>query len=329
MTIRGGAGKEDSENSELQKAKRKAYAKRFAISGLRLVYIMEGQLQNQPKPQTDVAAVRKPAIRTMKSDVQELFKTTKPSLLQIIGQNDSVETSHIPPNIRSKPFLLVVGAVIVAFALVLGGLYIWSRRAPVAVPKIVVPGPIFAVESSRTFSIDLGNSAILHSLLADTHGEEERLGQIKRILVKVSDQSQEHYATFADFVRFYRMSPPRGLTEQTEGSFMPFFFASRDGNRFGIAVKIADPDRVWADMLFWEPSLVYDIRPLFFEDRPETIIAPFEDRTYRNIDWRFQKLSDESDLGVAYTVFPARNILVVTSSKETMETVINRLFDAP
>ena len=67
---------------------------------------------------------------------------------------------------------------------------------------------------------------------------------------------------------------------------------------------------------------------LFFGDEIKPLTSNFEDRTYRNIDWRYIKLSQEKDVGFGYTVFSAGNILVVTTSKAAMEEAINRLFDA-
>jgi hypothetical protein len=65
---------------------------------------------------------------------------------------------------------------------------------------------------------------------------------------------------------------------------------------------------------------------MFFDERTDTIVAPFEDRTYRNIDWRYLKLSQAKDLGIGYGVFPASNVLIFTTGKEGAETTINRLF---
>ena len=81
------------------------------------------------------------------------------------------------------------------------------------------------------------------------------------------------------------------------------------------------------DFIQWEPLLPIAFRPFFFDEKPEGLIAPFQDRSYRNIDWRYIKLSEEEDLGIGYAIFPAKNLLVVATSKETMEIVINRLFE--
>ena len=84
---------------------------------------------------------------------------------------------------------------------------------------------------------------------------------------------------------------------------------------------------MWGDFISWENSLLSDLQPLFFDQKPDVVIAPFEDRTYRNTDWRFLKLSSEKDIGIGYTIFPAGNILILTTGKEAMETTINRLFE--
>ena len=109
---------------------------------------------------------------------------------------------------------------------------------------------------------------------------------------------------------------------------MAFVYTSEQGRRFGLAMETIDLDRTFLDLLSWESSLLADFLPLFFNQKPEAVITPFEDRTFRNIDWRYQKLSQAGDLGIGYALFPAKNLLVITTSKESMETVISRLFSA-
>ena len=133
---------------------------------------------------------------------------------------------------------------------------------------------------------------------------------------------------------------------------MPFLYHGGGETHLGIAVKTRDTARTFRDLLLWESSLAVDLLPLFNGLNVKPTDALFEDRTYRNIDWRFLRLSTietpsvesgttttssdlplaelgpKKDIGLGHAVFPARNIAVVTTSKEAMETVIGRLFDS-
>ena len=274
------------------------------------------------------AVSRRPGIRTMKSDAQEYFKTSKPSLLDLVGKQTEVRPSDFEPKKKLNVFPIVLGALILIGAGTLAYFFLLPARHAEEVKKLVPPTPFFATESSRTITVGVNNREQFLRLMTDSFIESERFGTIKRILIKLQEDSRERFALFSDFKDLYRMAPPPALLSRLDPPFMTFLYSSKEGSRFGLAVRIQDPDRVFFDMLSWESSIVLDMRPLFFGESPEGPLTAFEDRTYRNIDWRYQKLSSTKDLGLGYAIFPAKNLLVIAISKETMETIINRLFDA-
>lgn len=268
----------------------------------------------------------------MKSDVDELFKTTKPSFLQIVSQEarrTPLQAEHKTKSFK-KPLIAAVILLIIGGGTVGGYLFFSGSAEEEPARRAVPPAAFFATESSRAISADMKKRNDFVRLLDDSYREEERGGTMKRILMKVTDGPQERYATFTDVASLMRLAIPQNLSSRAGGDAMTFFYYQKEGAspRFGVSSRITDFDRTWRDLLAWESTALGDLRPLFFSEKVEAAITPFEDRTYRNIDWRYQKLSGERDLGIAYTVFPAKNILVIASSKEMMETVINRLFDA-
>ncbi len=282
----------------------------------------------------DPSHERKPAIRTMKSDVETLFKTTKPSLLDLVGREAAAGARHLPIPRREfiSPHFLILLLGGMALALGAGGAAWWflapSSSLPLTSQKLIPPAPFFATESSRTVTADIRDRSSFMSLMQDAARETEREGTAARIILKVRDGEEERFATLGDIFGLYGITPPEWFFSEVESPPMLFFWYGSGGPRFGFALRIRDPDRVFSQMLAWESSLFIDARPFLFQESPEAIVAPFEDRTYRNIDWRFLKLSQTEDLGMGYTVFPVGNILVFTTAKGEMETVINRLFDA-
>jgi len=295
---------------------------------------MEGQIQNKQKAAADeTRSMRNPAIRTMKSDVQELFKTTKPSLIQIIGKEaEASREAYRPENKRNYKTLIIIAGALALLASAAGVFFFFYpfgfSEDKIIPAKPTLPPPYFAVETSRTISMGAEDRALFLRLFTDSYKEPEREGQIKRVVIKLQEGERERFADLHDFFEFYKIVPTKNFLGRLSPPLMTFVYYGRDGNRVGFAIKTNDPDRTLADMLAWEPSLLTDFRPLFFGEKSGTSIIPFEDRTYRNIDWRYQKVFDDKDLGIAYTIFPAKNLLVVTTGKEAMETVINRLFDA-
>lgn len=279
----------------------------------------------------------------MKSDAEELMKTEKPSLIKIAAESRRpVSIPGIPVPKRPMSFIMI-GAIIAGLILLGGGglavFYAYrSRISPVKSPDDIItpdqtrippPTPYFATETSRTITVKKTDRAEFARLMADTWHEKEREGTVKRIIIKVQDGPIERFATLGDFFELWRIAPPQEIVNQASGMLMAFMYAGPTGNRLGFAVRTDEPERTFAHMLRWEPSLLAQATPLFFDERAGSILSSFfEDRTWRNIDWRYMKLSPEKDIGIGYLIFPVGDLFVFTTSKEATEAVINRLFDA-
>ncbi|MFY9462772.1 MAG: hypothetical protein WAP52_01150 [Candidatus Sungiibacteriota bacterium] len=291
----------------------------------------------QQKQNSAAPAVPKIAIRTMKTDAEEFLKTNKPSMTQMIGHG----SQPLNPNARLAKKLPIRAIVILTMVILLagGGAFLFLRgvsltaspsknQTGTTLTRTPPPPAYFATETSRTISVKKQDQQEFTRLMNDAWHEKEREGTVKRIIIKVQDGPNERFATLANFFDLWRIAPPQELLDLADQNLMVFMYSGITGNRLGFAVKARDQDRMFAAILRWEPSLLAQITPLFFDERTDTIVAPFEDRTYRNIDWRYLKLSQAKDLGIGYGVFPVGSVFLFTTSKEAAETVINRLFDA-
>jgi len=295
--------------------------------------------QSSQQKQNSGSPAEKPriAIRTMKTDAEELIKTTKPSLIQTLGREQRPFTPTVGAA-RKLPIRLIAVIIVIVLALGGGALLLMRGVSLVSTPaknqtgavltRAAPPPAYFATETSRTISVKKKDRGEFLRLMNDAWHEKEREGTVKRILIKVQDGPNERFATLTDFFELWRIAPPQELLDLADRNLMVFMYAGAGGNRLGLAVRARDTERMFAAMLRWEPSLLAQITSLFFDERADTIVVPFEDRTYRNIDWRYLKLSQNKDLGIGYAVFPAGNMFLFTTSKESMETSVNRLFDA-
>lgn len=287
----------------------------------------------KPPPQPSPSKTNNPAaIRTMKSDLDRLFQTAPPSIAQRITRpgavNPAVKQAH-----KNAAVYVILGVMLVLFIIAgAGAYYFWDTLFPPPPPieriKPVPPAPLFATESSRTIDIPQTDRQQFIKLMADSMKEFERNGTMKRILVKLSDASGEHFITLSDFFEFYHITPPESLIKRLDANPMIFVHTASSGTRLGFAVKTNDASRTLRDMLDWEADMRTDFNPLFFGIKLAPVSLTFEDRSYHNIDWRYLKLSSETDIGIGYGIFPAKNMLIIGTSKELMETVISRLFDA-
>jgi len=299
---------------------------------------MPPEQTSQQKQDSAAGAGPKIAIRTMKTDAEELIRTTKPSLIQTLAREQR-SLPGAPPMSSGKRFpalaIGIIAVLIAAFAtagfFVVRGLIAASAPAkntsssstPLRTPP---PPAYFATETARTISVKKQDRQEFSRLMNDAWHEQERAGTVKRIIIKVQDGPNERFATLTDFFNLWRIAPPQELLDFADPNLMVFMYAEASGNRLGFAVRTRDSERMFAAMLRWEPSILMQITPLFFDERTDTIVAPFEDRTYRNIDWRYLKLSPDKDTGIGYSTFAANNLFIFTTSKESVETAINRLF---
>lgn len=273
-----------------------------------------------------------PAIRTMKSDIERLFKTAPPSVAQMIGKIGPATTAARRQT-KIVGIYLWLGIMIVMFLGIGGTAYyfrtlLFPPSAITEIKKALPPAPFFATESSRTIVIAQTDRQQFIKLMEDAMKEGERDGTLARVLIKFTDTPDERFANINDFFGFYHITPPENFLKRLESPFMTYVLTTSEGTRLGLGVHTKDTNRTLRDMLDWEPKMLESLRPLFFNKQLVPLTPLFEDRSYRNIDWRYLKLSADTDIGIAYTVFPAENVLVITTSKGLMETVINRLFGA-
>lgn len=283
---------------------------------------------------------KKPAIRTMESDIDRLFGETKPSLIQMMGKDDvasairqpvSMSTSWRTPKNTFALLLLIL--IILVSGGTAGYLYLTRNSTPNNSPPkpspaaSLAPPPLFTAERVHTAYGSLDNTTSLRQQIEDIVLAKEQEGTFTYVPIKLQEGIKERFATAKDFWGLYHANPPTNLLLSLDDDIMPFVYYSSDGPRFGFAFKSRDQERTLRGLLDWEPSLLRDMTPLFFKETPVIIVAPFENRTFRNIDWRFLSLSQTEDLGIAHSLFSSERIMIVVTSKEAMETIIYRLYE--
>lgn len=289
----------------------------------------------QPSPPPESTRARDPAIRTMRSDVEGLFQKNQPSVAQMMAQTQT------PPREKIKfrfhfPFSYKIFAVLGAVIILAGFIYFFPSFFPKAFPGAQKPPAtqpagtsvaFFSTESVTPLTIQLDHVPFFTEIKSVVKASD-RQKTIRKIVIQfvATQKTPARIASVSDFFNLYRITAPSQFLERLYPDFMPFVFYGKTGGRFGFLMRTKDPARTLRDVISWEKSLARDFDPFLF-DAPVTQISPsFEDKTYRNIDWRFLHLSKDQDLGIAYTLFPAKDYLIFTTSKEAMETVIDRIF---
>lgn len=271
----------------------------------------------------------------MQSDVERLFSESKPPLASIM--NWGRETSHAKQyaalqTVPHKPkavFFIAFSLTMFVLASVFGYWFFFMRIKPAVkpTPAATTPPPLFFTEQVATAGGTLENKVFLLQTIESAVLSSAPEGSFAYIPVKLRKEEGEYFVGAEDFFALYGIQPPPDFFLAHESFIMPFVYYSAEGPRFGFLMKSRDPKRTLQNMLIWEPSLFKNMFPLFFKETPNAVVAPFENKTFRNIDWRLLKLSDTKDIGIAYAIFPAKKALIVTTGQDAIETVINRLYE--
>lgn len=277
-----------------------------------------------------------PGIRTMQSDITEYVKREKPSLIQILTKQAECKPEEPADNERKRsltiPPMVLAGTVVLVLMSIAGfGMY-WYFSQPATEPSspetqsLAVPQPLITVEKTETHVI-AESAAGLRQILNTTSQNREQLGSLMRlVLEKKNNAGVLSLFTTEEIFNILGVLPPAQITDSlTDKPFIAVYF-SNEGPRTIFAAESRGLDRTFTGMLNWESAIQRDWET-FFLGKPFTPrIAPFMDKTFSNLDYRFMEF--EPGFGIGYFVFPPKNILVIATSEETIHTAISRLLEA-
>jgi hypothetical protein len=279
-------------------------------------------------------------IRTMASDQGAI----PPQKIQPREPTSSPKPEPEKKRHRGLPvlFLLVIIVLVLAGMAYLYRSLIFTGGEPPIV-RLDPPAPYFGIETSQTLTITEDNRPDFKNLIQAALSQEERKGSFKRLLILLKTPTGDRYAELRDLFSFFNVAPTSFSFTPIEPSLMTFAYFGNDGPHFGFIAKTNDRERVLSAMARWEETLAQDFEPFYLD---ATLSKPgiFEEYSYRNTRYKYlpsagsgQDPSADSEQnpsasgsgrGIAYMVFPAEKYLVVTTSRESMERIIERLFDA-
>lgn len=274
-----------------------------------------------------------PGIRTMKTDVAEYLKETKPSLLSILTREMKLDETMPEPGYKLKthPRWLSFLAVLIIVLLFAGGgygifIYFKGGEGGNGGGIIIPPKPIFATEKTRTI-LARDDADLLRNL--QTLGDEnERDGLITKLDMRMLETKEATPLTPEVFLKIIGAKPPSEFYANHTSALNTFLYSDRGFSRFGMLLGTRNGSRSLQQMLSWEPTIQRDLEPLFLGRLPESTVGVFTDKRYRNINYRFLALSRSEDLGIGYFLFDVKKYFIITTSEKAIEVIINRLFEA-
>lgn len=284
-----------------------------------------------PSPQGSAPPRRPPAIRTMRSDVSEFLKSGRPSLVSLLTRELASEAGRFPGRRRPRAALRLLAAAVALAAVLAAGLFALLGRSrappPTSAPEAALPPPAIFYEA--TSEVTIGNGAELPRRLSEAGQSAQPVGSFRRLSIRLGSAAARRPPALAEFLLFIgaRSLAESDLGGAAEGPPQFFVYRGQSGPRFGLIVGVRSPARPLAALFSAEPSLVTELTPLFLAGPPPATLGGYEDRTYRNLDYRYLPLDPAQDLGLGYLYFPANRRIIIATSEETVRLTVNRLLE--
>ena len=281
---------------------------------------------------------------TLKDDLQDVVKDKNISLVRAValeqekrqGQERILHRDTSAPVKSSRKTLIMVSAVVLialGAAAVYGVYIIMNQRAVSA----VAPADTSLIFAERTIAFPMGAqspSDIKRELAQARQPSNAQFGSITRIVPTVKDTatdgtSQDRPATTGEFMQALGSSAPSDFIRSLGDKFF-LGIHTVDKNAPVLVISVTSYERAFAGMLAWEPTMNYDLSPLFTPVQSQILDASglsvtrqFQDKVRNNYDVRV--LVDDAGTPQLLYLFPTRNILVIAESPNSFVEILSRL----
>ena len=186
---------------------------------------------------------------------------------------------------------------------------------------------LLAVEEREIITIRQGDRTGLLGRLEAARRDRLPSGSIKHIVIRFENfEGASHFATTKEFFSTLAYNPPAGFMENLSDTFNVLIYYRPDGANLALIFEPKNYERSLAHMLAWEDTITFDFKNLYFDNTVSPIALPFTDLVIKNIDVRLLSLPENLDL--SYSFF-AQKLLLISTSKEFMEIMIDRLLVSP
>ena len=288
-----------------------------------------------PPPTPDQNNEDLPKLRTMKYDAAKFLKDRNLSFLDLVTKEQTrrEETEPFQYQQRSSETVwlkLVSILVILVFIGLLGYasyIFLVKRSSPQVNQEAEPPAAYVATEGRDIITIRDNDRAGLFEKFRAVRQDRLPSRSIKQIVFKLENfDGNTRYASVGDFLTLIDFKPPSGFTDNYKPEFNILMYYKPLGAAIALILQPRDPDRAFAQMLAWEPTMILDFRNLYLDEQVSGASERFQDAIIQNVDTRQLPITDTTTL--AYAIF-AKRYLVIATSKDFLEVLINRLTTSP
>lgn len=268
---------------------------------------------------------RRPAIRTMRSDIAEFLKTSKPTPASLLARQAQWHEYKTPQ--AGLPWLWIGAAgAVLAIAIVLGFSWRFFGRTgqdTVIETTAVMPAPFFPFDHTSELTAEAMPVSLRNAIVTIA---QDQPGSLRRMAVKIRGKGgTAAYPDLAELLKAAYGELPQPFIENAVGPPQIFRYQLAPNRaELGLVVEVREPALVLKSLLTEEPSLPSDLAFLFLGVLPPPVFTRYGDAAYRNINFRFFK-AEGGNGGFGYLHFPTRRLIVMATSEESIRAVIDRL----
>ncbi|MCR4284099.1 MAG: hypothetical protein NUV64_02145 [Parcubacteria group bacterium] len=280
---------------------------------------------NQQEKNTETNSLKKPILRTMKSDMQEYINRQKMSIIDIAGKQAQKQGLKISKSYTNWPNKLITIAVIM-LVIISAGVFSYTviqkknSQGKKEASKQNLPTPLILPNEQKIITLlknkqEENKNIINNLILTDT-----KLGSLTDFIF--IDESNL-ILTSEQFLKSIGINTPLGFSSFLSDKFM-FGVYSIEKNEPFIIFKARSYENIFALMLKWEKTMKNDLSSLLpYTGDSSSIDQIFQDRIIKNHDTRII-YSQNGQIDILYS-FLDKETIIITSSVETFEEILGRL----
>lgn len=189
-------------------------------------------------------------------------------------------------------------------------------------PPSITPPSTSPLLGTKIIEVSQSQESNLKNTIRSALAEKYSLNTLTPVTVRYIENKQ--LLTFGEFWRALGVVPPFGLVDSLEESFVLAAYTNgNDVKRFGVRIRTqsgADATQLRNQLLSWEERFISDWQ-ILLSSLPVRSSGQFQTVTLLGERVRFIN-TDLADLGVYYTLMADRGLLLIGTSRETLEALI-------
>lgn len=180
---------------------------------------------------------------------------------------------------------------------------------------IVTPEPLFPVDGTIKVVADSGVS-LIDSVKTAVSSSSLKKGSFNRVLIN----KQETPLSLDGFLNGLNINISDEVKNGLTNDYTFFVYGQDQGSRYGFVIKTNSD--ISSQLVNWEQKMFKDLSSLYFEGNPQTVSAEFRNSGDYPVSIRYINLPDP---GVSLDYALSNNLLIITTSKDSMIDLISKL----